>query len=76
MKFIIRRASDWGNEQPHKKAYKELVDGKKVWFVNIDTMNDLKQLIDKECDSFIIYFNENDENYKYPAIYIYDDYVE
>lgn len=85
MKFTIRRASNWDDERPHKSAYQLIVrktsfkgrtKAELEWFVDIDTIEDLKALSDENCERFVVDFKKYCEDDKYPSITIYDGYIE
>lgn len=70
MRFRISRVSDYsGEEQPCSNAIKEGIDehGSNMWWVNIDSLDDLYKLIE-EVGTIII--DPNNE------IEIYDEYRE
>jgi hypothetical protein len=64
MKYKISRTSNWwGVEQPCKKAYKENHE----WYIDINSIEEIQELIDEVKTQVIIGFND---------IEIYDDYRE
>lgn len=77
MKYIVRRASVWGDVQPCEEANQEYIsykDGKeKVWMVEIGTIEELMNFQQKYGDIIIGYSIIYEG---YPDILIYDDYIE
>lgn len=81
MKYIVTRTSIWGDKKPCEEAFEEEVvctyfeNGKKVvWMIEINTLEELHEFIDKYGGSVVIedwYFNN-----AYKKIEIYDDYRE
>ena len=70
MRYRISRVSNYrGDRQPCSKAIKEGIDeyGFNMWWVNIDSLDDLHKLIE-EVDTVIIN--------RYNEIEIYDGYRE
>ena len=77
MKYIVRRASVWGNVKPCEEAKEEYIPYKdsktKVWMVEIETIEELMNFQQKYGDIII----GNSIIYKgYADILIYDDYIE
>lgn len=68
MEFIIRRTSDELNNKPLDKAY---IKGDE-WHINIENLEQLIALTQKEADAIII----NDPTSQLPILEIYDDYRE
>ncbi len=82
MEFEISRASLWKDDKPleddrvYYKILPKYLDNKekrKVWFIKINTLEELIDLYNKE-GSLIIDEDYFDENIK--EIIIYDDYIE
>lgn len=82
MKFRIKRTSDFFavENKPSKNAYggkplKEDSD-KHIWYIDINTVEDLIQLRDEVEEPLIINTAWEDELNGMPEIEIYDDYRE
>ena len=75
MKFIIERTSDWENgEQPYEGAVcigEE--DGVKKWEIEVNTLEELLDIIDKTRQALII---DRDHKRNTNHIEIYDDWRE
>ncbi len=81
MKFIIKRTSDWGDEdiQPHERSYEGTFKGyegraEKCWFIDIENLEELIKF-KESVDSDIVISHEvwcKD----YQVIEIYDDWRE
>ena len=78
MKYIVKRASQWGKKiQPCEEAKQETVaykDSKeKVWMIKINT---IKQLMDFQYKYGDIVIRDSIIYKGYSEILIYDDYIE
>ena len=61
MKYKISRSSDWfGKKQPCEKAYKE----NDTWYIDINTLEELNELID-EVETKVIIGGDDIEIYDY-----------
>ena len=77
MKFIISRASDSynGKDKQIEGTEKAEYDGTEAWSINIDSLEQLIDLVKKEGPIIINEVPVVDKNYKY-EITIYDYWVE
>ena len=78
MKYIVRRASQWGNKiQPCEEAKQETVTYKdskeKVWMIRINT---IKQLMDFQYKYGDVIIRDSIIYKGYSEILIHDDYIE
>ena len=78
MKYIVRRASQWGNKiQPCEEAKQETISCKdskeKVWMIKINT---IKQLMDFQYKYGDVIIQDSIAYKGYSEILIYDDYIE
>ena len=82
MKFRIKRTSNWGGEEkPCEKAYggKHLggrADDVRVWYIDINTLDELIALRDEVENELIVGTANEKELNDMPEIEIYDDYRE
>ena len=72
MKFRIDRASPTGDGNPQLRPTFSVVKEGDEWFVEIETIERLMELIDSECDVIV----GSGGSGSYNRITIYDDYVE
>lgn len=74
MKFIISRTSIWSSEKPCRKAKKEIVEGRVMWSIEINTLEELIKFMEKNEQNLVIKYSfEKEIPYE---IEIYDDYRE
>ena len=71
MKYCIQRTTQWQHpfEKPCKNAYQDGVDcdGEPIWFIDIDTLEQLQEIINETKYSIVLGSK---------GIEIYDDYRE